>query len=188
MRFTIAVACVATACAWVQQVEAQAYPDRPIRIVVPFPPGGSTDFSARILAAHLPGMLKQTIVIDNRGGAGGNIGADIAAKVTPTDTAAARAAFPITDSSFDLRVPAPVPAVPTFATIRTIIDNRCVDCHNNSILNGGVSLVSEAQVRAQAANIYNLAAISDFMPQGNSTGMTQAERDTIAAWFKGGRP
>jgi tripartite-type tricarboxylate transporter receptor subunit TctC len=50
---------------------------------VPFPPGGSTDFSARILAAHLPNSLRQTIVIDNRGGAGGNIGAVIAAIAAP---------------------------------------------------------------------------------------------------------
>jgi tripartite-type tricarboxylate transporter receptor subunit TctC len=72
------------ACALcVAQVLAQAYPDRPIRVVVPFPPGGSTDFSARILAAHLPNTLKQTLVIDNRGGAGGNIGADIVAKAVP---------------------------------------------------------------------------------------------------------
>ena len=49
-------------------------------MVVPFPPGGSTDFSARIIAAHLPRMLGQTVVVDNRGGAGGNIGVDIVTK------------------------------------------------------------------------------------------------------------
>ena len=61
----------------------QAYPERPIRIVCPFPPGGSSDFGARILAQHLPNLLKQPVVIDNRGGAGGNIGTDIVAKAAP---------------------------------------------------------------------------------------------------------
>ena len=62
---------------------AQSYPDKPIRIVVSFPPGGAADFSARILAQRLPAALGQTVVIDNRGGAGGNIGNDIVAKAAP---------------------------------------------------------------------------------------------------------
>jgi tripartite-type tricarboxylate transporter receptor subunit TctC len=71
-------ACIAAAPAF-----AQAYPDKPIRIVVSFPPGGSSDFSARILAQRLSPVLGQTIVIDNRGGAAGNIGNDIVAKAAP---------------------------------------------------------------------------------------------------------
>ena len=62
---------------------AQNFPDRPIRFVVNFPPGGSTDFTARILAQHLPAAFGQTIVVDNRGGGGGNIGCDIVAKAAP---------------------------------------------------------------------------------------------------------
>lgn len=62
---------------------AQNYPDRPIRFVVAFPPGGSVDFTARILARHLPIALGQSIVVDNRGGGGGNIASDIVAKAAP---------------------------------------------------------------------------------------------------------
>jgi tripartite-type tricarboxylate transporter receptor subunit TctC len=83
MRILIALVAITAATAGVQQASAQNYPDRPVRVVVNFPPGGSTDFSARILAQYMPRTLGQTLVIDNRGGAGGNIGADIAAKSPP---------------------------------------------------------------------------------------------------------
>eukprot|EP01030_Chromulinospumella_sphaerica_P034852 gene34852-biopygen25329 len=63
---------------------AQTWPDRPIRIVVPFPAGaGVLDIMARLLAQHLGPALGQQIVIDNRPGAGGTIGADVVAKAPP---------------------------------------------------------------------------------------------------------
>ncbi len=62
---------------------AQAWPAKPIRLVVPFPAGGGTDAFARPLAAQLSQQLGQQFIIDNRGGAGGTIGADVAAKSAP---------------------------------------------------------------------------------------------------------
>jgi tripartite-type tricarboxylate transporter receptor subunit TctC len=62
---------------------AQQYPDRPIRLIVPFPPGGSTDVMARIFAQKLGDRLGQRVYIDNRGGAGGRIGMELAAKAQP---------------------------------------------------------------------------------------------------------
>ncbi|MBU8544905.1 tripartite tricarboxylate transporter substrate binding protein [Roseomonas sp. ROY-5-3] len=56
------------------------WPQRPVRIVVPFAPGGAVDITARLLAERLQPILGQTITVDNRGGAGGNIGGDVVAK------------------------------------------------------------------------------------------------------------
>jgi tripartite-type tricarboxylate transporter receptor subunit TctC len=63
---------------------AQEYPTKPIRFIVPYPPGGGTDVVARVLTEPLGAALGQTIIVDNRGGAAGNLGTDIAAKA-PAD-------------------------------------------------------------------------------------------------------
>lgn len=60
-----------------------AYPDRPIKLIVPYPPGGATDVIGRILAKNLGESLGQQVLVENRGGAGGNIGAEAAAKASP---------------------------------------------------------------------------------------------------------
>ena len=60
-----------------------AYPDKPIRIIVPFSPGGNIDITARTVAPGLTEFLGQPVVVDNRGGAGGKAGTEIAAKATP---------------------------------------------------------------------------------------------------------
>ena len=62
---------------------AQKFPDKPIRLIVPFPPGGGNDILARALAPKLGELLGQAVIIDNRAGAGGNIGTEAAAKAPP---------------------------------------------------------------------------------------------------------
>ena len=61
----------------------EAWPTKPVRLVVPFAPGGSTDVIARMMAQKLSELWGQTVLVDNRAGAGGNLGADIVAKAPP---------------------------------------------------------------------------------------------------------
>ena len=76
----VAAAAAILVCAAAQ---AQSWPQKPVRFIVPFPPGGATDISARLLSQQLTEMWGQTIVIENRGGAGGGVGAAEAAKADP---------------------------------------------------------------------------------------------------------
>ncbi len=83
-RFLRAGVLLVAGAMYVPAALAASYPDKPIRLVVPFPPGGPTDMVARPLAEFLGRYLKQQIIVDNRGGAGGAIGADVVAKA-PAD-------------------------------------------------------------------------------------------------------
>jgi tripartite-type tricarboxylate transporter receptor subunit TctC len=62
---------------------ANAYPDKPIRLIVPYPPGGGADTIARLIAQKISGTLGQSVYVENRNGANGNIGSDIVAKSAP---------------------------------------------------------------------------------------------------------
>ena len=81
-RFITALVCVALST-FAATASAQDYPARPVRLVVPFAAGGGTDIAARVLADGLTQALRQTFVIDNRGGAGSVVGTEIVAKAAP---------------------------------------------------------------------------------------------------------
>ena len=79
-RIALIFACMG---ALVATASAQNYPQRPLRLIVPTAPGGGTDFTGRLVAAKLSETLGQQVVVENRGGGGGSVGADNAAKATP---------------------------------------------------------------------------------------------------------
>ena len=81
---TLALACIFVSLALPTASQAQGYPSKPIRFVVPYPAGGPLDTIARLLGAKVGESVKQPVVVDNKPGAGGNIGADIVAK-SPAD-------------------------------------------------------------------------------------------------------
>ena len=78
-----ATAVFALAASAVPAAEQVGYPTKPIRLIVAFPPGGSTDIIGRLVGQKLSERLGQQVIIDNRGGAGGTIGTEIAARSTP---------------------------------------------------------------------------------------------------------
>jgi tripartite-type tricarboxylate transporter receptor subunit TctC len=77
-RLLFAFVCLLASAAW-----AQSYPSRPVRVIVPFPPGGAPDLVGRTLASGLQQRLGQPFVVENRTGAGGNIAAEAVAKAAP---------------------------------------------------------------------------------------------------------
>src|SRR4051812_13325389 len=87
-RFTVAltaaVGAVACFSIWSGASFAQgAFPDRPLRVIVPFPPGGSTDIVARVVSAKMGEGLGKTVIVENKPGAAGNVGTAEAAKALP---------------------------------------------------------------------------------------------------------
>jgi len=83
VRVAAALAAVSAVLAAPLPAAAQSWPSKPVHLVVPFPPGGSTDSVGRLLAAELSKDLGQTVIVENKGGANGNIGSDMVAKAAP---------------------------------------------------------------------------------------------------------
>jgi tripartite-type tricarboxylate transporter receptor subunit TctC len=78
-----ATAAIVSMCVLAAPSHAQNWPDKPIRLVVPSPPGGGTDGLSRLVSAKLTELLQWQFIVDNKAGAGGNLGLDIAAKAPP---------------------------------------------------------------------------------------------------------
>src|SRR5690349_22547811 len=83
MRFIFKAAALAAAALFCGFASAQSWPAKPVRIVVPFAPGGTADTLGRLVAHQLGQSFKESFVIENRGGAGGVIGSDLVAKAEP---------------------------------------------------------------------------------------------------------
>ena len=78
-RSTLAIAPLLS-LSFARTASAQSYPDRVVRLVVPFTPGGATDVTARLFASDMTQLFKQSVMVDNRPGAAGAVGIDLVAK------------------------------------------------------------------------------------------------------------
>lgn len=83
MRLIFKIAVLIVVCAGIVSAAAQTYPTRPIRLIVPYAAGGPTDIQARVIGQKITESWQQQVIVDNRTGAGGIIGADILAKAKP---------------------------------------------------------------------------------------------------------
>jgi tripartite-type tricarboxylate transporter receptor subunit TctC len=83
MTYLLRALCITAALMAPAAASAQDFPSKPIRLIVPFPPGGPNDLIARVVGQRMSELLKVQIIIDNRGGAGGALGTDVVAKAAP---------------------------------------------------------------------------------------------------------
>src|SRR3984893_11308087 len=83
MRILGALAAALSVLLWPALATAQDFPTKPIRLIVPFPPGGPHDIIARVMGQRMTELTKQPVVIDNRGGQAGVLGTDAVAKANP---------------------------------------------------------------------------------------------------------
>ena len=128
---------------------AQAWPSKPLRIVVPFPPGGGTDLVARSVAARLGDALGQPVVAENRPGAGGTIGADAVAKAAPDGYTIGIATSSTHPASIVLQKNVPYDPLKSFAPVTLI---------------GSTSYVLLGAPTLPAANIAELVAHAKANP------------------------
>ena len=163
------------------------YPSRPIRLIVPFPPGGSNDIVARMVAAQLGERLGQQVVVDNRGGAGGVLGTDLAAKSPPDGAtllliSVAYAFGPALYKNLPYdpeRAFAPVGILGSGAAALTV--------HPSVPVNTVQELIALAKAKPGALN-YASAGVGSLQHLACALFMIQAGIDVVHVPYKGGGP
>jgi tripartite-type tricarboxylate transporter receptor subunit TctC len=167
--------------------EGQTYPSRPIRLIVPFPPGGSNDIVARMVATQLGERLGQQVVVDNRGGAGGVLGTDLAAKSPPDGAtllliSVAYAFGPALYKNLPYdpeRAFAPVGILGSGAAALTV--------HPSVPVNTVQELIALAKAKPGALN-YASAGVGSLQHLACALFMIQAGIDVVHVPYKGGGP
>ncbi len=182
--FTILVSVAATLCSGA--AAGQTYPVKPVRLIIPFPPGGSNDIVGRLMASKLTERLGQQVIADNRGGAGGVIGTEAAAKSEPDGHTLllVSSAFAINTSLYKLpydpsKAFTPVAKLGTGPNVLTV--------HPSVPVNSVKDLIALAKEKPGTLNLA-AAGVGSFQHLGTELFKMLAGIDVVIVQFKGGGP
>ena len=165
---------------------AQGYPSKPVRMIIPFPPGGSNDVVGRYIAAELSTRLKTSVIVENMGGAGGLIGTDVAAKAAPDGYTLLlmSVAFAFNPSMYKL----PYDPATAFAPVAILGAGPVVVAVTSKLpANTMQELVALAKAKPGSLN-YATAGIGSFQHLAAELFKRQAGIDIVHVPFKGGGP
>ncbi len=181
-------ACLAAAVAWTLPADAQSWPVRPVKIIVPYPPGGNTDVNARVIGAALGQALGQQFIIDNRPGANGAIAAELAARAAPDGYTLFMAALPqiaifpaMTKTSYD--------PVKDFTPISEVATNPFVIVTSTKLMPAKSLPEFVAYVKANQGKLaYASAGIGSLSQLSMILFLKRAGLEMTHVAYKGGAP
>ena len=188
-RYLLAVTCTALATAFTAQAaQAADYPDKPIRMIVPYPPGGTSDLLARAIAPRLGERLQQTVIIENRAGAGGVIGAQAVARSAPDGYTLVFASIASHGILPVLQKPAPYDAIKDFSPITLVANTPNVLIANiQQPIKSVAELLAAAKAKPGSIN-FGSTSLGGSPHMGGELLKTMAGIDIVHVPYKGGGP
>lgn len=166
--------------------DGDAYPTRPVRLIIPFPPGGSNDVVGRVLSIQLGERLGRPVVVDNRGGAGGVIGSEIASKSDPDGHTLlfVSSAFAAGASLYKL----PYDPIKSFVPVAMIAAGPNVLVVNNAVpVNSVRELIALARAKPGELNLAS-AGVGSFQHLGSELFTSMSGVNIVTVQYKGGGP
>jgi tripartite-type tricarboxylate transporter receptor subunit TctC len=165
---------------------AQSYPSKPVRLIVPFPPGGSNDVVGRMIAAQLSSRLEKPVIVENQGGAGGLIGTEMAARSQPDGYTLLliSVAYAFNPAIYKL----PYDPATAFAPVAMLGSGPVVIAVTSKLPVGSVKeLIALAKEKPGELN-YATAGVGSFQHLASELFKLQAGVDIVHIPFKGGGP